>query len=566
MRWTLPVLFLAGLAGTPAQPPPPSVSAAAKVVTTADTTAKLQSLIDSGKPIPPGEYRTGPLFVDRPGTYLNLRGVTLRPEYVAQPVLLLGVRRVDLGGQKVERRHRPDGFGVVDATLAPGKGQWFGLRTCADTSWQASGSSLSAGPQDNGVWPGWATVKGLTAELKLQRHTGRETHRAYPLLGLGIPLQPYPWTMAVTDDGNLMVQLRMGPANDYGTPWYWGKAELPDDTLPHDVRWAHDLDAGRSTLIIDGRPVKLSGPLGGVIPSGRFAPHLGQYPLWLGCGPSAPQTDTASVDWRADLTVWAARVSDVARADTPKTDAERYGFDASAVWTLDGNEGTPSRLARFKTRDWGYAWAFAFPCKGQLGGVEDITVDGGRIKWGGPGIGLGNALQVTLRDCWSEDGLVGMGSVGAGFPTYPVYAFGCRFGGFIEAVGLTNTEFRAYGVNLSRGGTYFARFSGCNTSWYGGMTNGLGKYVAGVLYQSGLWGGDHTVLDVQHDNEGGKFTRAAWVVDGGLKVFSRNTYHAGLAPGASEWLTTGPGATLDVVTPALPPVVVPLEPAAPRVR
>lgn len=441
-----------------------------------DCSAALQRAVDALPAggvvdLPPGLILTRwPVYFDR--SNLHLRGAgrgvtTLKPQYGQVPPLVFGVRRTELGGQAVTDAHRPDAFGLLDATVARRPGLHRGYSTLGNSSVMAVFGPPQLGrispASGSRVFDGYGSMDGLTVEAAVRFRGGFPKNQT--LAGLGDSRNPGPWWVGFDGEGLLTVTFRCsddgGSLND---PVRVFRARLkPSDAVVRLRVWLRFVGDGvRVGVAADGVDLPLEG-LSRADGFPRLARNLGQYPFTLGPG-AGPTIGSLQLGPVPDFDVLGFRVSSEARTVEPPDDKARYvpdAVDPTAVFWLDG-QGPTARHVEFGCglmTGVPVCVGFVNSTGGTLGGldncsVSDLTVDGG-------GILVGQVLDFSARDVESVNGFVGVGSYPLGM-NYPVALDGCRLSGYHAGLSLTRSFAWIRNVDVVGSGAASMIFTGCN--------------------------------------------------------------------------------------------------------
>lgn len=559
---------LASAAGPPpAAPPPPSygwiVPNRYGVVGDGktDCSPAMQALVDrltgpATFAFEQGRYRfSWPVLVDK--AYVKVqgcgRGVTeLSPsDGVSAPPLVFGFRRADAGGD-ARPAHRPDAFGLLDASLAPRPGAFRGLASDGDgyAGFFSSGAQLGCwrappGPDRRPSWSYWADPEGFTLEFALLAPDGvaalGETH----VIGLGAAREPGPWDVGVTSDGLLCVRwFSADQAAGANLPARDLRAAVPGKGLLR-VRVAWDHPNGLCTLSAGGRELaRLAYPKGLA-----FAPARGHLPFWAGPSPSPAAFDRsrralprfALLAWKVTLGV----------APEAADDLGRYGVDplrphdGRTVTALLGGQPCPQPRAvpayAWPGPDgWARTYGFLGLAAGTWLGVEGQSVRDMTFAHGP--LAVSQALHFRARDVEAKGGAVGLASVPAE-AAFPLSFTDCDFSGSDAGVSLTRALVSLSNVDVSQGGAVYARFAHSGGSWRGGFLGNPGpRPRAAVALVNDDYGGVWWPLEgLTVDNESEGFSEAALVATAGLKVRLRvsGLDASRLGPGACGVLLLG---------------------------
>lgn len=514
-----------------------------------DASPGLQRLIDraTGKltlALPPGRYPlSDPLYVDADGVTIAGAGpgVELCPaDGRNQPAVVLGVKR-SAGGVGVRPAHRPDGFGLLDQSIAPTPGAWRGFASDSDAYLCCVGNAAQLGAYQNGEW-GWNDPRGYTVEAAVYLPDGVQPLAGSTVLGLGGADRVGPWWIGI--DGNLAWCCRFKTAEQPTDP----NTDTRDFRNTFDfrgvgrIRLTFDHLNGLATLVINGQTVaQASYPRGST-----FARPRGHLPFWIGPAPNGEVIDRTPGSVPR-LTVLGLRVSAGVRPDAGN-DAARYRppasgpHDGSTIVALDGSAPGLARHVPLYCWPGADGWTRGVAFVGQrntLVWTRDLTLRDLSVTHGA--VAVGSVLDARLERVEATGGAVGLLSIPSG-ASYHLDAEGCRFGGSDAAVSLAWVLCRWTRVDLTQGGSAHARFAGCGGFWAGGMAGGEGlSPVAGIDLVGADYGGVWRLSDLNLDNESRAYSVAAVRVDRHLMTrLSVTNLVAGLVgPGACAVLLRG---------------------------
>ena len=499
-----------------------------------DNSAALQRIVDaltgpSTLDFPPGEYRFRlPVYVDKPSVHIkgSGRGVTtFKTVDVDAPPLVFGLRQVEKNGQKVTEAHRPDVFGLLDASIAPAKGVFRGFSTRGNAYAIANANPAQVGQVAPTLTGGlrhydyYGAMTGLTVETALRLPSGMNTFfKESKLLGMGSGYDPGPWYFGVDAAKEFLFSFRTSEQPiDPGLPRHTFRFKMPSGVRGpvYRVRLWLDFETGAAGAAVNGvnAAIKWTGtppPLKGA----RLAKNRGQYPFFIGPSPGFYVTSLDCGPVPA-FDILAFRVSRVGRKTEPKNDLDRYGDHPDAVVFLSGK----GPAARHMILGCGRATAspgcvaFILNTGGSDGGIIANSVSDLTIWGGGQSIALGGILDFTVSDCEFSDGFVGVGSIPLGM-NYPILMRNLRTAGWDAGISLSRAFVRLYAVDIGGGGICSARFIGCTVGWYSGLVqffNPEGECCLDFIGDEA--GGAFTILDFYADNEGAAFADAVVRID-----------------------------------------------------
>ena len=196
------VLFLAlpalaqSTPGVPRSTPAPAAKAVPRrtaAVPVIETAEALQARLDAATGPQTITIGAGTHLMDRPvfrhRSDQTIRGVSQGETIVATsgpfPWLVTGVSPAAADGFVIGRGARPDAYGVLDATVAPGPGRVWGFDTQERSIPYLVGHGLNLGRFVNGGWDYWSTVSSFTLRVCIGPNATRRLPNGGAVLGVG---------------------------------------------------------------------------------------------------------------------------------------------------------------------------------------------------------------------------------------------------------------------------------------------------------------------------------------------------------------------------------------------
>ena len=467
-----------------------------------DPADAIQAWIDAGRGMltSPGLALNKPVYLDKPGQFLDggragLKLVTSNHNRVG---LVLGIPRVMADGSTVRPVHRPDAFGILDATAAPARHARAGIRTnaelagCLPAHPMGLGSRVANGRYDSR----WSDAKGFTLEFAATFPGGRPPNAGLLGLGNGVGIVD-PWCL-VSDGDQLVFQFRTtdqkrlaGQYQQFGIP------ARPADL--HRVAVWVDFSNGSYGHRVNGKSTTVPAP---ELKGKALADNEAGTAFAFGYQGFAPPVNGGRVpDW----TLWGLRVSKSARTADPVDDRARYfTLDPGTIAYLPLTDVAPARHV-IATGEPGYdGCLFLLPTKaGAFSPVYDLTL--ANVELRDLDTLAGGVMRFRAEHCNFAGTWQGFGTV----PTTTSYPFtfrDCRFGGNDAGLHLYHANRVVLDAcDLVYGGSTFARFIGCCVDVNSCMVQFQGALVRSAVECRGdAYGGNYVFRSVSIDSEGGR--------------------------------------------------------------
>jgi hypothetical protein len=491
-----------------------------------DDTRALQVALDTGVGyLPAGTYQVSDsLQVTRDN--MVLRGDGWNTQIVSPGWLQHDVLRVGVPGAPPGVSHRPDLWGILDATAVGGQAARWGWRTQGDSHIQIEASPLQGG---GCVGHPYGDAWGSTSQVTVDVCLGGLFPPGSALLGLGVTeYRPSPWVLAVGSlAGEWYLDYRL---SDTPRGWNTGRRRLkiPVPRTPV-VRVSLQWDFVAGVLAVWVNRVLVARdqfPLGL-----RFV--LNDYdPFMVGIqdvrrGGAIP----------ADISLYGLRVGYacryvVANIGDPQrrldgmllTDGSSYfGYEDSrrvANLGLTDHPGVGNRV----TIEHGEAAPGGRATGSGVFGVvspRDINVSGCSIRdlalqgggWWGRALCLGEVYDCKVTNVKATGGYHGIGS----------YAMGASYYVDVDSCTLQGSDAAYYGfmqliqgraITVPASGRTAVRLVGCTGDWHGVRVLGaIGNQESAYRAHGYGYGGNHRVVHLLVDYEGMGFADAPIVVD-----------------------------------------------------
>lgn len=513
-----------------------------------DHAEQIQALVDSGRRVALGEGRyvlDRPVYLDRPAC--EVFGVSRSRTTVATSgglgcAFVVGIPRVGKNGEAVTRDHRPDAFGVLDASAAWNPGIRAGVASRGELVGSCVSHPMQTGAKSK-VAPGcrdeWGETDALTVEVAFSYPPGKPV--ATTLCGFrslnGDEVAP--WAFAVGDGyGFLIFVTADGTRRLFSFPLAFANPlQKPGGVgVCRAAAWV-DLKTGEYGARVNGNTVitrpdyypKFAGPT-------TLMPQRGVYPFSLFVPGSEVQVDAA---WGKppDVTVWGLNVRSSAVRSDPGTDLLRYFtyYDADTVAYLPLTDTALARHVDVTAGGYDLSPLFLMHCTpGWIdptydASFADLAIDNADVI-------AGSVMNFSARDVAFGGKNTGLAVVPFA-QSYPCDFDRCTFSGSdagLSLYGMSKVTMRSCDVRY--GGSVHARFRGCNVDWRGGMaqfTSARTRCSVDVLEDGG--GGRVTVEGLYLDSEARGMTEAVFCArqspDTPAQLTLRDCYAYKVAPG-----------------------------------
>ena len=285
--------------------------------------------------------------------------------------------------------------------------------------------------------------------------------------------------------------------------------------------WA-DWTAGTFGAAVDGVDRPLTWATGTPAPGSQFWRSRAISAFYLGCDQDYSGAGGAHT---FDFTVWAMRMSNIARKVEPANDQGRYWNDNNAIAYLQGYDIPPTSgpLGRDIDMWWGNAGnghisgsMFLMPATTVGGGIIGGAVRDMTIENGSPGILIDQVLTpFTLERVRSRYGAVGISTLWGFGPNYTMRFTDVEVQGSDAGVSIFQSEVIVDGLYCERGGITSFRFWAGNALLRNLFIAFFGPAPETALeFFSGGWGAAILVDQLDVDSEAGVvFTAAVIRVD-----------------------------------------------------
>jgi photosystem II stability/assembly factor-like uncharacterized protein len=553
------------------------------VSNSADNSLILQNIIDTLNTNPKGidtlvfpagnYYFNNPVYVDKPNIQLRGQGkdITVLNLFLHQaPPVVFGFRQTEKNNQKVMPAHRPDCFGLLDATYAPAAGNRKGFSTQGNANVIAVGCPAQHArrlPPDN-AYDYYTTDTGLTLQTAIRLQNGWEKLLwSGTIIGLGDNDNPGPWCFS-SDSTTQKFSFSFRTSDqtaDVGSPKRTFQFAIPAGaTGPvYKIRVWLDFKTGTCGAIVNNLAATIIMSDNMTDWKGKsFVNHRGHYPFYVGPG-NGPTKANLNAGDIPNIDILAFKVSAAAIKDEPATDAKRYLFDNLDIDLINfpGDDNVIARHIIFGNSEnstgWGKGFsAYIISTHGSDGAInnnslEELTLGNGSNI----GLLLGQANNFHFKNAHTY-------GISQGVASIPVSTHDTIIMENIWVTGgdagmcLYGVDATFYGLDVERGGINYARFIGSNISWHNGMCSFIGNNIECVIdFIEDEYGGNYSLQNVTVDNEASFLSAAGIRIDntrnGNPSFFARQVYFANLSPTATAFEFRGPagnneGGTIDI--------------------
>ena len=405
------------------------------------------------------------------------------------PSVIVGLRSDD--GAPFTPDHWPDAFGILDATIAPSAGRWYGFATKNNTYIHLAQHAATFGGYskiDTSAPDYWSEMDALTIEVAIAPGANGNLPSTGQICGVGNWERPSPWAAVFNGGGVSLVYRLDGDSRDdnYRTVTF----VTPPGQKLYRLKFGLDFIGHTAFATCNGVPLATNGANA---PAKRLQHSRGGNVGSIGGGGGNG----------TDMTVLGLRVSRVVRPEA-SDDYHRYGvLDRDTIYAMTGQVPV-GRFVRIDegTRGQSMGYGYASATNTSKGAIEnqtirDMTIDGG--------VGLGAVLGFTMERCNS-----GLWSVPGG-TSYPVTVRDCQLSGRDACISLIQCD-RVFIQNSD-----LARSSGCTMARFAGCSVALDGCLSAYNAPSGLtcielmdwgYGGSYSFKNLTCDTEDHDFKEA----------------------------------------------------------